>query len=59
LSLRRSEGREAVQDFRSELQFGELPVKVTRHDALTEQLEAPRLGLDEASLVRYPPNFDS
>ena len=56
LSLWRSEGREAVQDCRPDLQFGDLPVKVARHDALTEQLEAPHLGLDQASSVIPAPS---
>lgn len=51
LSLRRSEGREAVQDCCPDPELCDLSVEVARHDALTKQLEALHFGLDQGSSV--------
>ena len=46
---------EPNEDSGTDLQFGDLAVKVTRYDAFTEQLEATHLGLDKAASVIAAP----
>ena len=52
---RGSEGREAVEDRGSDLEFCDLPFEVARHDALAQQFEAVHFGLDQTSSVIAAP----
>jgi hypothetical protein len=57
LGLWRCAGRDAVQDCGSDLQLGNLPFEVARHDAFPEQLEASDLCLEQAASVTPAPSI--
>ena len=47
--------REAIEDCSADFEFGYLTIEGTRHDALTEQLEAVHFRFDEtAAMVAAP-----
>ena len=46
---------EPIEDSGTDLQFGDLAIKVTRHDAFTKQLETTHLGLDKTAPVIAAP----
>jgi hypothetical protein len=47
----RSQPGKPIEDRGTDLQFGDLAVEVTRHDAFTKQLEASHLAPDKVALV--------
>ena len=57
LRLRLSERGKAVEDGGSDLQFGDLAIEVSYHDAFTQQLEAMHFCFDQAALVIAAPSF--
>jgi len=54
---RRAQACEAIEDSGTDLQFGDLAVEVTCHDAFAKQLEATHFGLDKAAPMIASPLF--
>jgi len=57
LSLRLSERGEAVEDGRTDLDFSDLAIEVSSHDAFPQQLETMHFRLDQTALVISAPSL--